>query len=146
MHQRISPLSKFKAGVIHAIFISSGSGLFMVSLMADLGRWYIQTALGAGLGILLILTSIVENDPARGFMGAALAAAWFSLALTGISSSSMAKRFAEAALLVVSIGAVVVGYTLTGSSLLMALMLMILILMLLGFILSFVLPKTRRRG
>lgn len=108
--------------------------------MGRLARPHILAALGA----LWIIVAFAENDPALVFMGISLASGSLSLALTGMRSSSTAKRLAEILLLIMSIGAVLIGYALTGSSLLMALMLAILALALLSFSLSFGLPRLRR--
>jgi uncharacterized membrane protein YwzB len=89
------------------------------------------------------LAAIAENDPARGFMGAALTSTCLSWALTAVQSDLRLKHFAEVALLIASIVAVAVGYMLTGSALLMVFIAMVLSLVLLAVFLSYLLPKFR---
>lgn len=114
-------------------------------LVSESRRIWIQAVILTLLGLLWLMRGFINNEFAIIIIGLSLIFGAVSFTLTNyVISGSRVKRYAEIALLVASLGIMVLGYILSGALILMIFTALTIALLMLGFILSYLLPKIRR--
>lgn len=114
--------------------------------MREDGRIWIQVVTLILLGLLWLVRGLINNDFAITIIGLSFVLVAVSFILTNyVISDSRVKRYTEAAFLVASLGIIIFGYILSGAIILIIFTTLIIAFLMLGFILSYFLPKTRRK-